>query len=82
MARKDADGALAFPRVLPCGCANLRRAARAVSQVYDEALWPAGLTISQFTLLQVLLRAGEITQSVLGRILVLDSTTLTRTCTW
>ncbi len=33
----------------------------------------------QFTLLQVLARAGELTQAGLGRILVLDSTTLTRT---
>jgi DNA-binding MarR family transcriptional regulator len=65
--------------VLPCGCANLRRAARAVSQVYDEELRAAGLTIAQFTLLQVLSQVGEVTQGGLGRILVLDSTTLTRT---
>jgi len=65
--------------VLPCGCANLRRAARAASQVYDEELRAAGLTIAQFTLLQVLFQFGEITQGGLGRILVLDSTTLTRT---
>jgi DNA-binding MarR family transcriptional regulator len=66
-------------RVLPCGCANLRRAARAVTQLYDEELRRAGLNISQFTLLQVLFRVGEITQGGLGQLLVLDSTTLTRT---
>jgi DNA-binding MarR family transcriptional regulator len=66
-------------RALPCACANLRRASRAVSQLYDERLRGAGLTIAQFTLLQVLVQAGEITQAGLGRILVLDSTTLTRT---
>ena len=65
--------------VLPCACANLRRASRAVSQIYDEQVRRAGLTIGQFTLLQVLVRAGELTQGSLGQILVLDSTTLTRT---
>src|SRR5262245_50727263 len=66
-------------RVLPCACANLRREARAVSQLYDEELRGTGLTITQFTLLQTLLLAGEVTQKRLGDILVLDSTTLTRT---
>jgi DNA-binding MarR family transcriptional regulator len=66
-------------RVLPCACANLRRAARAVSQVYDDELRGTGLTIAQFTLLQALTLAGDITQGGLGRLLVIDSTTLTRT---
>ena len=66
-------------RVLPCACANLRRAARAVSQIYDAELRDTGLTIAQFTLLQALDLAGEITQGGLGRLLVIDSTTLTRT---
>ena len=34
-----------------CACANLRKAARAVTQVFDEALAPSGLRITQFTLL-------------------------------
>lgn len=75
MIRQGADG----PRVLPCACANLRRASRAVSQLYDEQVRGAGLNISQFTLLQVLFQVGELTQGSLGQILVLDSTTLTRT---
>jgi DNA-binding MarR family transcriptional regulator len=66
-------------RVLPCACANLRRAARAISQLYDEELRGTGLTIAQFTLLQALTLAGEIRQGGLGRLLVIDSTTLTRT---
>lgn len=36
------------------------------------------LEITQFTILQALLRAGEITQGRLGIVLVLDSTTLSR----
>jgi DNA-binding MarR family transcriptional regulator len=65
--------------ILPCGCANLRRAARAISQLYDDALRDAGLSIAQFTLLQALALAGEPTQGRLGKILALDGTTLTRT---
>lgn len=64
---------------LPCMCANIRRAARAITQRYDEALRPLGLTITQFTILQALSLAGEITQGRLGEILAMDSTSLTRT---
>jgi DNA-binding MarR family transcriptional regulator len=60
-------------------CANLRRTVRALTQRYDEALRPLGLTITQFTILQALSLSGEITQGKLGEILAMDSTTLTRT---
>ena len=68
----------ALPK-LPCGCATLRRAARALTQLYEEALRPFGLRSTQFTILQALSFTGEITQGELGRILAMDSTTLTRT---
>ena len=64
---------------LPCLCANLRRAARALTQVYEEALRPVGLRGPQFTILQTLSLAGEITQGRMAQILAMDSTTLTRT---
>ena len=64
---------------LPCLCANLRRATRAVTQLYEEALRPLGLRATQFTILQVLDRTGKITQGKLGELLATDSTTLTRT---
>src|SRR5712692_1772251 len=65
---------------LPCACANMRRAARAVTQLYDAALRPSGLRITQFTLLQVLATAGApMTQGALGDLLAVDSTTLSRT---
>jgi len=60
-------------------CANVRRAARALTQRYDEALRPLGLTITQFTILQALSLAREPTQGELGELLAMDSTTLTRT---
>lgn len=66
-------------RDLPCACAQLRRAARAVTQRYDKALRPAGIRLTQFTLLQVLEIAGPLTQRALGHQLALDSTTLSRT---
>ena len=65
---------------LPCACANLRRASRAVTQLYDEALRGSGLRITQFTLLQFLAQLQKpVTQGALGTQLALDSTTLSRT---
>ncbi|MGE5698488.1 MAG: MarR family winged helix-turn-helix transcriptional regulator [Deltaproteobacteria bacterium] len=64
---------------LPCACANIRRAARAVTQLYDRELRGTGLGVTQFTLLQVLSRTGELSQGRLGDGLSMDSTTLTRT---
>lgn len=64
---------------LPCMCASLRRASRALTRFYEEALRSTGLHSSQFTILQVLSLGGETTQGVLAEILAMDSTTLTRT---
>ena len=64
---------------LPCMCASLRRASRVLTQHYDTALRPLGLRATQFTLLQALSLAGELSQKTLGEILAIDSTTLTRT---
>jgi DNA-binding MarR family transcriptional regulator len=60
-------------------CATFRRATRALTSLYDQALRPVELRATQFTVLQALSIAGEVTQGVLGRILAMDSTTLTRT---
>ena len=64
---------------LPCLCANFRRTVRALTQVYEDALRPLGLRGTQFTMLQAMSLAGEVSQGQLGEILALDSTTLTRT---
>lgn len=63
---------------LPCTCANLRRAARAVTRAYNHELKAVGIEITQFTLLMTLDTAGKIPQGRLGRVVGLDSTTLTR----
>ncbi|HJS99842.1 MAG TPA: MarR family winged helix-turn-helix transcriptional regulator [Terriglobales bacterium] len=64
---------------LPCACANLRRATRAVTRMYNHTLRSDGLEITQFTILMALSQTGETTQGRLGKLLALDSTTLTRT---
>lgn len=64
---------------LPCMCASFRRAARALTHIYDDALRPLGLRGTQFTILQALSLTGEISQGDLSDLLVIDSTTLTRT---
>ena len=64
---------------LPCMCASFRRASRVLTQHYEMALRPLGLRATQFTLLQALSQAGEISQRTLSEILAIDSTTLTRT---
>jgi DNA-binding MarR family transcriptional regulator len=64
---------------LPCMCANFRRTARALTQMYEDALRPLGLRATQLTILQALSRAGEVSQGQLGGMLAMDSTSLTRT---
>ena len=64
--------------LLPCTCANLRRAARAVTRFYNGELQRDGIEVTQFTLLMALNETGAIPQGELGRLLALDSTTLTR----
>ena len=64
---------------LPCACASLRRAARAVTQLYEAELRGTGLRSTQLTLLQVLARKDGLAQGALGELLAIDSTTLSRT---
>lgn len=61
-----------------CACFNTRRAARAVTQLYDHALAPSGLRATQFTLLVALARAGAVPFTRLAEVLGMDRTTLTR----
>jgi len=64
--------------VATCVCFNLRKAARAVTQLYDAVLRPSGLRVTQFSILAVLSRSGPLTQSRLASATVTDRTTLTR----
>ncbi len=66
------------PPALPCLCANLRRATRAVTQLYEGVFRDLDLSASQFTLLQVLNHRPGARQGALAELLATDSTTLTR----
>ena len=61
-----------------CICNNLRRAARLVTNYYDKLLEPAGLRVSQATVLVVLYRDGVQTINEMAEKLELDRTTLAR----
>ena len=62
----------------PCLACNLRRTSRAVSRLYDEELRSVGLRTTQYSLLHVLARAGQVRQGDLSGLTSLDETTLTR----
>jgi DNA-binding MarR family transcriptional regulator len=64
---------------LPCYCATLRQAARALTSLYDEHLRDTGLRITQFTLLQALSLTPGVRITDLVNVLAMDQTTLTRT---
>jgi DNA-binding MarR family transcriptional regulator len=64
--------------VLRCTCFNLRKAARAVTQMYDEFLRPAGIRCTQFSLLMLIRGMGPIRISDLAEKAVMDRTTLKR----
>ncbi|NQW11689.1 MAG: MarR family transcriptional regulator [Alphaproteobacteria bacterium] len=61
-----------------CTAAAVRRAARRVTQVYDEALKPLGLTLPQYSVLANLLLIDGASVTELAAQLVVDRTTLTR----
>jgi DNA-binding MarR family transcriptional regulator len=61
-----------------CACRNLRRTARAVTQLYDDILRPSGLRITQFTLLVAVGLSEPVPITRLADALDLDRTTLAR----
>src|SRR5215207_9565843 len=61
-----------------CACANLRKAARAVTQLFDAALTPSGLKATQFTLLVTSRLSGDTTINGLAERMAMDRTTLSR----
>ena len=61
-----------------CACNALRKATRAVTQFYDDALKPAGMRATQFSLLATVAGSETTTMSAIAEALVMDRTTLTR----
>ena len=61
-----------------CACTCLRRAARAVTQRYDEVFRRMGYRVTQVGILSALAEMGPVTVSRLAEETVTDRTTLTR----
>ena len=61
-----------------CACGRLRRATRALTQLYDDAMAPAELRVTQFSLLRTLARSGPMRISELAAAQLLDRTALSR----
>ena len=61
-----------------CTCGRLRRAARSLTQLYDDAMAPSGLRITQFSLVRTLAREGPMRISDVASMLLLDRTALSR----
>jgi DNA-binding MarR family transcriptional regulator len=61
-----------------CACGRLRRATRALTQLYDDVMAPSGLRVTQFSLLRRLDQDGPTRISQLAAKLLLDRTALSR----
>jgi DNA-binding MarR family transcriptional regulator len=67
------------PFRMPCYCGSIRQASRIVTQMYDQALKPSGVKITQFGILRLLSACPGLTTGAMAQALAMDSTTLTRT---
>ena len=74
---KNLDNELDFI-IQTCACANIRKAARIVTQVYEKQMASTGLKITQYYMLVNIARHREISISKLGDIMLLDQSTITR----
>ncbi len=61
-----------------CVCYNLRKATRAITQLYDERMRPTGLRATQLSILGATLALGPVTVTRLAEATVTDRTTVTR----
>lgn len=62
----------------PCICFNIRKAARAITQVYDDMFKLTGLRSSQISIIQTIERLGSLTVCQLADAMATDRTTITR----
>jgi DNA-binding MarR family transcriptional regulator len=66
------------PKLGPCVCSQVRRLARKLSSLYDTVLSTEDLTITQYSLLANIERAGQLSHTVLAEKVGMERTTLTR----
>lgn len=63
---------------LDCTCFRVKRLSRAITQLYDDAVRPVGLRITQFSLLSALRNEGPMTVAALAAGLGADTTSISR----
>jgi DNA-binding MarR family transcriptional regulator len=66
---------------IPCACTRARRAVRSLTKLYDTALKPVGLQITQFSVLRTINRMAPVNVSTLAEAMLLDRSTLGRNLT-
>jgi DNA-binding MarR family transcriptional regulator len=71
-------GRASDPLANACACGRLRRATRALTQLYDDAMAPVGLRVTQFSLLRTLSASGPLRINALAARQLLDRTALSR----
>jgi len=59
-----------------CNCLSVRKAARYLTAIYDKALAPAGVRITQFAILHKVTRIGPLSVKRLAAELAMDRTTV------
>ena len=80
-ATKTLDSAKCMEIGRSCVCYNLRKAARAVTRLYDDFLRPSGIRTTQVSLLMTAKLRGPVTLGQLAEMTVTERTTLTRNLT-
>ena len=63
----------------PCICGRLRRTSRALTRLYDEALEPVGITVTQFSVMRTLSRLERPTLAELAEATAHEKSALWRT---
>ncbi len=61
-----------------CFCHHVRKTARAITRIFDEALLPSGLKASQFNILAAVAARDLTSANEISRLLAMDRTTLSR----
>ena len=61
-----------------CLCHHARRAARAITRIFDDALQPVNLKASQFNILAMIAAHETASAAEISRLLAMDRTTLSR----
>jgi len=77
--KQSAGDLVDISQVQGCTCLRLRRATRQVTRLYDRALEPADITVTQFGILAHLHCRDDIAMGTLADWIGMDPTTLSRT---